>query len=336
MRRDLIEVHQVLEMPVVVLVHHEVRLPEVLLLEHRPHRRVERDRVAAHHPHALRDQMARRLCGHTGEVGLVPLLRCVRARARVDQDDVALLQLVADLVECLVDLVGEDARPLLLVAEVEPHAVGEAVFERDALDPWSLGAADVLDRVAVRADVVVLDDDVARRQRRGAELRGSDPLGELRPAFVQHQHRRRHAREREHVRVYRHREVHQARHDSTSTTPLVPFTRTRSPLLIRSVATDVPTTAGIPNSRATTAGCAATPPASVTSPAIFVNRTTHAGLVIWQTRISPFCTWSNSSSEATLRATPSTTPGEAPSPCTSSTFSGGGRWNFSGKPQSDQ
>ena len=38
----------------------------------------------------------------------------------------------------------------------------------------------------------------------------------------------------------------------------MPFTRTRSPLLIRSVATDVPTTAGIPNSRATTAGCAAT------------------------------------------------------------------------------
>ena len=116
----------------------------------------------------------------------------------------------------------------------------------------------------------------------------------------------------------------------------MPLTRTRSPVLIRSVATDVPTTAGIPNSRATTAGCAATPPASVTRPAIFVNRTTHAGFVIWQTRISPSCTWSNSSSEATLRAMPSTTPGEAPSPCTSSTFSGGARWNFSGKPQSDQ
>src|SRR5439155_2176924 len=88
-------------------------------------------------------------------------------------------------------------------------------------------------------------------------------------------------------------------HRSTSTIPLVPFTRTRSPVLIRSVAIEVPTTAGTPNSRATTAGCEATPPASVTRPAIFVNRTTQAGLVIWQTRISPSLTWSNSSSEAT-------------------------------------
>src|SRR5439155_16748197 len=44
-------------------------------------------------------------------------------------------------------------------------------------------------------------------------------------------------------------------HRSTSTIPLVPFTRTRSPVLIRSVAIEVPTTAGTPNSRATTAGC---------------------------------------------------------------------------------
>src|SRR5262249_33739472 len=92
---------------------------------------------------------------------------------------------------------------------------------------------------------------------------------------------------------------------SISPIPLVPFTRTRSPVAIRSVAIDVPTTAGIPNSRATTAGCAATPPASVTRPAIFVNRTTQAGFVIWQTRISPYCTRSASASEATLRATPS-------------------------------
>ena len=48
--------------------------------------------------------------------------------------------------------------------------------------------------------------------------------------------------------------------------PVEPLTRTRSPVLIRSVASDVPTTAGMPNSRDTTAGWAATPPASVTSP----------------------------------------------------------------------
>src|SRR5438445_156203 len=122
----------------------------------------------------------------------------------------------------------------------------------------------------------------------------------------------------------------------TSTVPVVPLTRTRSPVEIRSVASDVPTTAGIPNSRATTAGCDATPPASVTSPPIFVKRTTHAGFVIWQTRISPSCTWSNSSVDETIRAVPSTTPGEAARPVTSSTFAGGSRWNFSGKPQSDQ
>jgi hypothetical protein len=52
----------------------------------------------------------------------------------VDEDDVALLQFVAELLERLVDLVGEDPRPLLLVPEVEPDPVGEAVLERDALD----------------------------------------------------------------------------------------------------------------------------------------------------------------------------------------------------------
>ena len=81
--------------------------------------------------------------------------------------------------------------------------------------------------------------------------------------------------------------------------PVVPFTRIRSPVVIRSPAFVVPTTAGMPNSRATTAGCETAPPASVTRPVIFVNSTTHAGFVIRQTRISPSWTWSNSSSEVT-------------------------------------
>src|SRR6185503_5161481 len=95
----------------------------------------------------------------------------------------------------------------------------------------------------------------------------------------------------------------------------------------------VPTTAGIPNSRATTAGCDTAPPASVTSPMIFVNRTTHAGLVIRHTRISPSLTWSNSSSDATKRAGPSTTPGDAARPFTSPVVDGSPAWNFSGDPQ---
>src|SRR5207245_94349 len=64
---------------------------------------------------------------------------------------------------------------------------------------------------------------------------------------------------------------------STSTVPVDPFTRIRSPVRIRFVATEVPTTAGIPNSRDNTAGCDVVPPVSVTSPAIFVKRTTQAG-----------------------------------------------------------
>ena len=102
----------------------------------------------------------------------------------------------------------------------------------------------------------------------------------------------------------------------------VPLTRIRSPVLIRSPAFVVPTTAGMPNSRATTAGCVTAPPASVTSPTILVNSTTHAGLVMLQTRISPSRTWSNSSSEATKRAGPSTTPGEAARPLTSPVVAG--------------
>src|SRR3972149_6486754 len=52
-----------------------------------------------------------------------------------------------------------------------------------------------------------------------------------------------------------------------STTPVEPLTRIRSPVLIVWVATEVPTTAGMPNSRESTAGGETGPPASATSPA---------------------------------------------------------------------
>ena len=115
-----------------------------------------------------------------------------------------------------------------------------------------------------------------------------------------------------------------------STTPADPSTRIRSPVLIRCVASDVPMTAGIPNSRDSTAGCDVVPPVSVTRAAIFVNSTTQAGLVIWHTRMSPSVTSSNSSTVRTTRAVPSTTPGEPaipvirapPAPCS--------WWNRSG------
>ena len=212
MRRQLVEVRQILEVPVVLFVHHEVRLPEVLLLEHRPDRRIERDRVAAHHPDTLPDQVSRRLRGHAGEVSLVTLLGLVGTRAGVDEDDVAFLHLVTDRVKRAVDLVGKDARPLLLVPEVEHDPVREAVLERDPLDTGRLWPADVLDRVQVRAHVIVLHDHVARRQRFRTVLGRADPLREVCPALVQHQHRWWDAWEREHVGVHRHREVDKARH----------------------------------------------------------------------------------------------------------------------------
>ena len=74
------------------------------------------------------------------------------------------------------------------------------------------------------------------------------------------------------------------------------------------VAIEVPTTAGIPNSRERTAGCEVVPPVSVTRPAIFVKSTTQAGFVIWQTRMSPSRTSSNSSTVRTTRAIPSIRP----------------------------
>src|SRR3954451_17334148 len=121
-----------------------------------------------------------------------------------------------------------------------------------------------------------------------------------------------------------------------STRPVEPVTRTRSPVLILRVASEVPTTAGMPNSRETTAGCEAIPPASVTRPEILVNRTTHAGLVIRQTTISSRSTSPNCSAERTTRAVPSTMPAEAGRPGISASCVGAGRSSFSGKAHSDQ
>src|SRR4051795_3001177 len=223
--------------------------------------------------------------------------------------------------------------PLLRLREVEEHAVADAVLERDRL-----GAAgvrhDVLARVAVRADMVVLDDEVVRGPHVDAVRLGPDPLGELLVRLVDEQHRRRHAGEGHHVRVDRHGEGDDGPQPSTPTIPLAPLTRLRAAVLTRSPALPVPTTAGMPNSRATTAGCEVAPPASVTRPLIFVKSTTQAGFVMRQTRMSPLLTWSNSSSEETNRAGPSTTPGDAGRPLISPVVAGSPAQNRPGKPQS--
>ena len=65
---------------------------------------------------------------------------------------------------------------------------------------------------------------------------------------------------------------------------------------------------------------------------IIANSGVQAGLVIWQTSMSPFLTSSNSSMDDTTLAVPSTTPGEAPMPVTVST-SPCSMSSRSGKPQ---
>ena len=116
-----------------------------------------------------------------------------------------------------------------------------------------------------------------------------------------------------------------------STDAVVPSTRIRSPVAMRFVAIDVPMTAGIPNSRDSTAGCEVVPPVSVTRPAILVNSTTQAGLVIWQTRMSPSRTSSNSSTVWTTRPIPSTVPGEPAMPLITGVASSDcWRWKRSG------
>ena len=93
--------------------------------------------------------------------------------------------------------------------------------------------------------------------------------------------------------------------------PVLPSTRTRSPVLIAEVALPVPTTAGRPYSRATIAACDIIPPMSETAAAIFGKTGPQLGAVTEQTRISSCCTVPISSTLLTTRATPSTTPGEA-------------------------
>ena len=106
-----------------------------------------------------------------------------------------------------------------------------------------------------------------RRSPRSSSTRPSDSSADGRQEPLVHQdaqerpareHRRLVAAlgaERERLLERRRAPSTPARHPRISTTPVAPLTRIRSPVLIRSPALVVPTTAGIPNSRATTAGC---------------------------------------------------------------------------------
>ncbi len=96
--------------------------------------------------------------------------------------------------------------------------------------------------------------------------------------------------------------------------PASPSTRILSPLAIRRVATAVPSTAGMPYSRATIELWLSGPPMSVTTPAAMANSDVQAGVVILATRTSPGSIWPNSCGPASTRARAVTCPALPPMP----------------------
>src|SRR5437867_1547826 len=105
-------------------------------------------------------------------------------------------------------------------------------------------------------------------------------------------------------------------HPSTVTSPASPSTRTRIPSAMRSVASRVPTTPGMPYSRETIAACESRPPLSVTIPPRSGRRMLKASVVDSATSTSPLTMRSNSVGPEITRAGPSYTPGLAARPRT--------------------
>src|ERR1700745_1020575 len=108
------------------------------------------------------------------------------------------------------------------------------------------------------------------------------------------------------------------RHAMTWTIPRSRSTPPSWPVLIRLVASPVPTTAGMPYSRATIAACDIEPPMSETAALILPNTGAQLGAVTGQTRISPSLISPIWLTSVSTRAGPSTTPEEAPTPRTTS------------------
>src|ERR1700730_6200677 len=101
------------------------------------------------------------------------------------------------------------------------------------------------------------------------------------------------------------------------TIPWSPSTSTMSPSRMVAVALPVPTTAGIPYSRATMAQWDRTPPASVTIAAAAANNCVQGAEVVSATRTSPRRSLLESERERRTFAGPRARPGEPALPCTS-------------------
>src|SRR5829696_4578678 len=127
------------------------------------------------------------------------------------QDDVLLLELVANLLQGLVYLGGAYARPVLLVPEVQNDAVGEAILQRDLARARGVGS-DMLYGVHVGTGVIALDNRVRGGQLVYAVLVRPHARREVLPG-IEHQHLGRvDAGESDHVPVDGHREVNEPAH----------------------------------------------------------------------------------------------------------------------------
>jgi hypothetical protein len=102
--------------------------------------------------------------------------------------------------------------------------------------------------------------------------------------------------------------------ETIRTLPAVPSTSITCPSLMTAVAVPVPTTVGMPYSRATTA------PLSVTSVAVRANRGVHDGRVDSVTRISPGFSFPASDTSRTTLTVPCAMLGEPGNPISSCGF----------------
>src|SRR2546421_524842 len=79
-------------MPVILVHHDKVGLPEMLLLEHRPDGRIKGDGIGPHHAYPFRDQVTCCLSCHPAVVGQVAFLSVVRRCTRFKERDIVLIQ----------------------------------------------------------------------------------------------------------------------------------------------------------------------------------------------------------------------------------------------------
>src|SRR2546429_1166234 len=123
-------------MPVILIHHDKVGLPEMLLLEHRPDGRVKCDSIGPHHAYPFRDQVTCCLSSHPTVVGQIAFLSVIRRCTCLNEYDIPLLKCIANLLERLVDFGNTDTRTIRLLPGLEYHAAGVARFERHTL-PFS-------------------------------------------------------------------------------------------------------------------------------------------------------------------------------------------------------